>query len=134
MGSVVLGVHLGVHVGSVILGVHLGVHMGSDVLGVHVGSVVNSGCVELPLHLAHAVPCLQDTAGQERFRTLTPNYYRGAQGVILVYDVTSELSFKHLEDWLVELDTYATKKDVVKMLVGNKIDEVSLSDAANSDS
>lgn len=65
----------------------------------------------------------QDTAGQERFRTLTPNYYRGAEGVILVYDVTSEVSFKHLEEWLQELDTYATKKDVVKMLVGNKIDE-----------
>jgi Ras-related protein Rab-18 len=66
---------------------------------------------------------LWDTAGQERFRTLTPNYYRGAEGVILVYDVTSEVSFKHLEEWLQELDTYATKKDVVKMLVGNKIDE-----------
>ena len=104
--------------------------------GVHQGQSrkVISGCVELPLRLARIVSCLQDTAGQERFRTLTPNYYRGAQGVILVYDVTSELSFKHLEEWLVELDTYATKKDVVKMLVGNKIDEVSLSDAANSDS
>ncbi|CAI8036006.1 Ras-related protein Rab-18-B [Geodia barretti] len=73
-----------------------------------------------------------DTAGQERFRTLTPSYYRGAHGVILVYDVSSRGSFQNLETWLNELDTYATKKDLVKMLVGNKIDkesrEVSRSD------
>ena len=67
---------------------------------------------------------IQDTAGQERFRTLTPSYYRGAQGVILVYDVSSRESFEGLEVWLNELDTYATKKDLVKMLVGNKIDKV----------
>ncbi|XP_065896721.1 ras-related protein Rab-18-B-like [Dysidea avara] len=64
-----------------------------------------------------------DTAGQERFRTLTPSYYRGAQGVILVYDVTERDTFNSLEMWLTELDTYATKKDLVKMLVGNKIDK-----------
>ncbi len=65
----------------------------------------------------------QDTAGQERFRTLTPSYYRGAQGVILVYDVTSRNSFAKLDMWLTELETYATKPDIVKMLVGNKIDQ-----------
>ncbi|XP_065053347.1 ras-related protein Rab-18-B-like isoform X2 [Rhopilema esculentum] len=64
-----------------------------------------------------------DTAGQERFRTLTPSYYRGAQGIILVYDVTSKDTFNKLEEWLTECDTYTTKRDVVKMLVGNKIDK-----------
>jgi len=64
-----------------------------------------------------------DTAGQERFRTLTPSYYRGAQGVILVYDVTNRSTFSKLEMWLNELDTYSTKTDIVKMLVGNKIDK-----------
>uniref|UniRef100_A0AAY5KAU6 RAB18, member RAS oncogene family n=1 Tax=Esox lucius TaxID=8010 RepID=A0AAY5KAU6_ESOLU len=63
-----------------------------------------------------------DTAGQERFRTLTPSYYRGAQGVILVYDVTKRDSFTRLENWLNELETYCTRNDLVKMLVGNKID------------
>ncbi|XP_064647715.1 ras-related protein Rab-18A-like [Lineus longissimus] len=63
-----------------------------------------------------------DTAGQERFRTLTPSYYRGAQGVILVYDVTNKKSFQKLEAWLSELETFSTKHDIVKMLVGNKID------------
>ena len=43
-----------------------------------------------------------DTAGQERFRTLTSSYYRGAQGVILVYDITNEQSFGNIETWLKE--------------------------------
>uniref|UniRef100_A0A3P8WNS7 small monomeric GTPase n=1 Tax=Cynoglossus semilaevis TaxID=244447 RepID=A0A3P8WNS7_CYNSE len=64
-----------------------------------------------------------DTAGQERFRTLTPSYYRGAQGVILVYDVTKRDTFMKLENWLNELETYTTRNDIVKMLVGNKIDK-----------
>jgi len=63
-----------------------------------------------------------DTAGQERFRTLTPSYYRDAQGAILVYDVTDKNTFNKLEMWLNELDTYSTKSNIVKMLVGNKID------------
>ncbi|CAB3402731.1 unnamed protein product [Caenorhabditis bovis] len=63
-----------------------------------------------------------DTAGQERFRTLTPSYYRGAQGVICVYDVTNRSSFDKLAHWMTEVDTYCTNDDVVKMLVANKID------------
>lgn len=64
-----------------------------------------------------------DTAGQERFRTLTPSYYRGAQGCILVYDVANRATFTKLDNWLNELETYSTKNDIVKMLVGNKIDK-----------
>lgn len=66
-----------------------------------------------------------DTAGQERFRTLTPSYYRDAQGAILVFDVNSYATFAKLEVWLSELDTYSTKSNIVKMIVGNKIDMVS---------
>jgi len=64
-----------------------------------------------------------DTAGQERFRTLTPSYYRGAHGAIFVYDVCSRESFNKLSQWLSELETYSTKSNIVKMLVGNKIDK-----------
>lgn len=67
-----------------------------------------------------------DTAGQERFRTLTPSYYRDAQGAILVYDVSSASSFSKLENWLNELETYSTRPNIVKMIVGNKIDVVSI--------
>lgn len=66
---------------------------------------------------------LWDTAGQERFRTLTPSYYRGAQGIVFVYDVSVRQTFDKLNDWLGECDTYATKQDLVRMLVGNKIDK-----------
>jgi len=64
-----------------------------------------------------------DTAGQERFRTLTPSYYRGAQGVICVYDVTRRDTFDRLPNWLTEMQTFTNRTDVVKMLVGNKIDQ-----------
>ena len=65
-----------------------------------------------------------DTAGSERFRSLTPNFYRGSHGVILVYDVTNRQSFEKLDNWLKEVEAYSTKSDVVKMLVANKIDKV----------
>lgn len=64
-----------------------------------------------------------DTAGQERFRTLTPSYYRDAQGAILVYDVTKRNTFDKLDSWLQELDIYGTKLNMAKMVVGNKIDQ-----------
>lgn len=64
-----------------------------------------------------------DTAGSERFRTLMPSYYRNAQGAILVYDVTKRATFAKLDHWINELDTYSTKSNVIKMLVGNKIDK-----------
>lgn len=63
-----------------------------------------------------------DTAGQERFRTLTSAYYRGAQGVILVYDVTRKETFDNIREWLKEVDIFTTKENVIKVLVGNKID------------
>ncbi|XP_012258098.1 ras-related protein Rab-18-B [Athalia rosae] len=63
-----------------------------------------------------------DTAGQERFRTLTPSYYRDGQGAILMFDVTDRHTFTKLETWLNELNTYCNKMDIVKMVVGNKID------------
>ncbi|KAL8227061.1 hypothetical protein R6Q57_016893 [Mikania cordata] len=65
-----------------------------------------------------------DTAGQERFRTLTSSYYRGAQGIILVYDVTRRETFTNLSEiWAKEVDLYSTNQDCIKMLVGNKVDK-----------
>jgi len=63
-----------------------------------------------------------DTAGQERFRTITSSYYRGAQGVILVYDVSNRESFDALPRWFSELETYV-KPEVVRIVVGNKLDK-----------
>ncbi|KAF2315098.1 hypothetical protein GH714_038157 [Hevea brasiliensis] len=57
-----------------------------------------------------------DTAGQERFRTITSSYYRGAHGIIVVYDVTDQESFNNVKQWLSEIDRYASE-NVNKLLL-----------------
>uniref|UniRef100_A0A7S0VY16 Uncharacterized protein n=1 Tax=Hemiselmis tepida TaxID=464990 RepID=A0A7S0VY16_9CRYP len=64
---------------------------------------------------------LLDTAGQERFKTITTAHYRNAMGILLVYDVTNEQSFKNIEDWLKNIDKH-TSQPVNKILIGNKMD------------
>ncbi|XP_072568301.1 ras-related protein Rab-37 isoform X1 [Paramormyrops kingsleyae] len=64
-----------------------------------------------------------DTAGQERFRSVTHAYYRDAQALLLLYDITSKSSFDNIRAWLTEIHEYA-QKDVVIMLLGNKSDMV----------
>ncbi|CAK66413.1 unnamed protein product (macronuclear) [Paramecium tetraurelia] len=62
-----------------------------------------------------------DTAGQDRFRTITCSYYRGAQGIIIVYDITDRESFENVKTWMAEIDKYASES-VNRLLVGNKAD------------
>merc|ERR1712227_216316 len=62
-----------------------------------------------------------DTAGQERFRTITSSYYRGAHGIIVVYDITDGDSFGNVKQWLEEIQRYACE-GVNKLMVGNKCD------------
>ncbi|CAI2724297.1 unnamed protein product [Schistosoma spindalis] len=66
-----------------------------------------------------------DTAGQERFRTLTPNVYRGSHAAVFVFDVSNRESFDHLSSWMEELKTYSDNPNMIKLLVGNKIDNIS---------
>ncbi|TYH51169.1 hypothetical protein ES332_D10G254800v1 [Gossypium tomentosum] len=62
-------------------------------------------------------------AGQERFGTLTSSYYRGAHGIILVYDVTRRETFTNLSEvWAKEVELYSTNQECIKVLVGNKVD------------
>ncbi|ETO35486.1 hypothetical protein RFI_01578 [Reticulomyxa filosa] len=63
-----------------------------------------------------------DTAGQERFRAITKSYYRGAHGIIVVYDVTKSETFDSVPNWFYEIDKNAPET-VCKLLVGNKADK-----------
>ncbi|XP_028833540.1 ras-related protein Rab-13-like isoform X1 [Denticeps clupeoides] len=62
-----------------------------------------------------------DTAGQERFKTITTAYYRGAMGIILVYDITDEKSFENIQNWMKSIKENASA-GVSRMLLGNKCD------------
>jgi len=62
-----------------------------------------------------------DTGGQERYATMTQSYYRQSDCVICVYDVSSQPSFETVAKWWKEMDRYA-KKDIARILVGNKTD------------
>nr|ACO14611.1 Ras-related protein Rab-8A [Caligus clemensi] len=62
-----------------------------------------------------------DTAGQECFRTITTAYYRGAMGIMLVYDLTNEKSFYNIKNWIRNIEEHASS-DVEKMILGNKCD------------
>lgn len=62
-----------------------------------------------------------DTAGQERFRTITTSYFRGAQGILLVYDVTDRNSFISIRNWVAQIQMHADV-NVNKILIGNKCD------------
>lgn len=62
-----------------------------------------------------------DTAGQEKFKALTTQYYRRAQGIILFYDVTNKESFSHLQNWLESISNN-TKVKIPVILIANKCD------------
>jgi Ras-related protein Rab-1A len=62
-----------------------------------------------------------DTAGQERFKNITVSYYKGAAGVMVVYDITDLESFNKVNEWLIEIEKNAPN-NVYKILVGNKCD------------
>ena len=62
-----------------------------------------------------------DTAGQERFKNIQASYYKGANGILVVYDITNKESFEHLNSWLIEIEKNGNK-NVYKLLIGNKSD------------
>jgi Ras-related protein Rab-8A len=63
-----------------------------------------------------------DTAGQERFRTITTSYFRGCQGILLVYDITQHKTFDNVRNWMDQINTVNDGENVCKILLGNKCD------------
>ncbi|PIO41271.1 Ras-related protein Rab-12 [Aquarana catesbeiana] len=88
-------------------------------------------CLECCSHMAGCVTTLareevcwlttRDTAGQERFNSITSAYYRSAKGIVLVYDITKKETFEDLPKWMKMIDKYASE-DAELLLVGNKLD------------
>ena len=62
-----------------------------------------------------------DTAGQERYRTLTTNLYKGAVGIVLIYDITNKKTFDNVRSWITSIEEETSKK-IILILVGNKAD------------
>lgn len=62
-----------------------------------------------------------DTAGQERFKTIISSYYRGAHGILVVFDITNKESFQNITNWLQEIEKYK-KDDIEIIIIGTKND------------
>ena len=65
---------------------------------------------------------ITDTAGQDRFRSIVSSYYRGSNGLLLLFDITNKDTFNHVNDWISQIHSHVNKNEVKIILVGNKID------------
>jgi len=63
-----------------------------------------------------------DTGGQQRYRPVLASCYRGALGVIIVFDVTNRSSFDNIKQWIVEVEEFSHSSGIPRILVGNKAD------------
>eukprot|EP01084_Bolivina_argentea_P089622 161675_1 len=75
------------------------------------------------IHIDRKIVKLQiwDSRGEQRFRTITSSYYRGAHGVIMVYDIGNTQTFENLTEWNFQTDRFASR-NACRMIVGNKTD------------
>ena len=63
-----------------------------------------------------------DTAGQERYRNLTKQYYKGADGILLIFDLTKKETFLKINDWIDQLNSHFNQDEISIILIGNKKD------------
>ena len=78
-------------------------------------------------HIKNFNITLFDTAGQERYRAITKNYFKDSHGIILIYDITSKNSFEHIERWLESIKETLSdwkRSGYMIMILGNKLDLV----------
>ena len=65
---------------------------------------------------------LWDTAGQERFRSITKNYFKGTDGIILLYDITNRTTYSNVKTWMMSIEDMLNIKDLAVVICGNKCD------------
>jgi Ras-related protein Rab-1A len=75
---------------------------------------------ELNINGRKVILRIWDTSGQERYRSITQNFYRNANGILFVFDLTNKVTFDNIKNWLTDSQNFETK--VIKILVGNKSD------------
>ena len=85
---------------------------------------INNKCIKVQIW---------DTAGQERFKAITSAYYRGAHGVLLVYDITKRQSFFNTDKWYKEIEQHYEDETISGVLVGNKSDLMYLRDVPSEE-
>ena len=64
---------------------------------------------------------LWDTAGQDKYRTIAKNYFKGSHGILLLYDITKQSSFNNIREWIQDIREEVSPKAII-FLIGNKID------------
>ena len=70
---------------------------------------------------------LFDTAGEERYRTISVSYFRDSKGLLMMYDITKNESFQNIEDWLKNIkESLGDNDDYLMILLGNKLDLVNI--------
>ena len=74
-----------------------------------------------------------DTVGQERFRALTPSFLRNAEGVVIVFDVTSQDSFDNVKGWINSIKSNIGENVIPIIIVGNKIDMENMREISKED-
>ena len=65
---------------------------------------------------------IYDTSGQEKYNSMVSNYYKKADGIILVFDLTNKESFDSINKWIKDINDNVDSKKIKRVLVGNKID------------
>ncbi len=76
----------------------------------------------IDIHGLKAKIQLWDTVGQEKFNSLTQQYFRNTDGILLIFDLTNKDSFNHIKKWLIEINNNTDNHRVKKLLIGNKSD------------
>ena len=90
-----------------------------------IGTEQNTKTIKLNENSEEEILCtlqIFDTAGQEKFRSITPNYIKNADGIVLVFDLTNSSSFENIKYWIKQIHNNKKYENLPFIIVGNKYD------------